>query len=193
MKPKSNSKPKLELMLATWPRRADETYFGDRWGDWRGLDDCLSCKLRMRMVDRADKYAYMNEASKAIADIGVYVWVSRDGTVSLDLRLFDIHSMELQEVEARAKALKAMFAKAAKGGYPLGRWTFVKTRDVHAELCKLFDALGIRFTIEYHGIGQDETYAPVGVALRRIADDIEKQVVRQGGWKEPQPQVEEAA
>lgn len=179
-----------QIVVPTWRTRRGEEYFGPRWGDWRGMDDTVACWLSLRGHVPEDKYSYMRDDCKAIGDVGVYVWVSRDGTVSLDLRVHDVHSLELRELERLTKLLKALHAKAAKGGYAVGSWTFIKTRDIHGELVKLFDALGVRQSVQYNGPGTEDTFIPIGLALIRISQEIEAQITRQGGWKE---QAQEAA
>lgn len=178
-KPKDNR----QLVIATWPGRTGADYFDRNWGDWRHMDDCLSCWLKLRVYADGKDLFYDTE-EQAVRNIGIYVWVSRDGTVSLDLRLHDIYSLELHEAESRYKTLKAMHAKARKAGACCGRWTFVKTRNLRGELEKLLAALKIKNAMEYHGVGTNETITPIGNALDRICEEIEKQVQRQGGWKE---------
>ena len=53
----------------------------------------------------------MNDDCRAIRDVGLYVWVSIEGTVSIDLRLHDLSSLTLREGEQRIKVLKRQFAK----------------------------------------------------------------------------------
>lgn len=162
------SKP--ELMIASWPdRRIDlPTYDGST---------CISHSLYFRMVDPDDRWA--NDEARAYADLGLYVWCDLDGTVSIDVRAMDIHSANVREMELRLKLLKRLTAKAERAGFSFH--AFKRDADVFDQMMRCIDALGIRQTVEYHGINVDETYAPVSIAIKRVADAIntELQQLRQ--------------
>lgn len=74
----------------------------------------------------------------------------------------------------RIKVLKRLSVKGK--GYPFDK--FVRGTDVHAELTKALDALGITRALVYHGINTPETYEPVGMAIKRISDSIKERLER---------------
>jgi hypothetical protein len=173
---------KPEVTIAVWANRDKAQYFGWSWpSSLGGYDDNTGCWISLRGRVEGDKYAYMSDSVGLYADIGVYVWVDRDGTMSIEPRIYHVHSVTISECEVRLKALKALHAKASKR-YPVG--CFVRTRDVFGELVKFFDALGVQRATVYHGVGQDDTTCPVSLPLRSIAAEIEEQIKRLGGWKE---------
>lgn len=154
------SKP--ELMIASWPQRRIDlpTYDGST---------CISYSLNLRMVNPEDKWGLGDEA-RAHSDIGLYVWCDIDGTVSIDVRAMDIHSANVNELTLRLKVLKRLTAKAERVGFTFH--AFKRDADVFEQMMRCIDALGIRQTVEYHGINVDETYAPVSIAIKRVADAI---------------------
>jgi hypothetical protein len=96
------------------------------------------------------------------------------GTVSIDLRLHDVSSMTLPESVQRIKVLKRLFVKAK--AYPFG--DFVRDTDVHTELTKAVDALGIKRVMVYRGINQAETFELVGIAIKRISESMDERLNR---------------
>jgi hypothetical protein len=67
--------------------------------------------VSLRGVMPSDRYSYMNDECRAVNDIGLYVYISTDGTVSIDLRLHDAGSKTLRESEQCIKVLKRLFVK----------------------------------------------------------------------------------
>ena len=55
---------------------------------------------------------------------------------------------------------------------------FTRDTNVFVELTKVAAALGIHRTRVYHGINEPETFEPVGIAIRRIADCIDERLAR---------------
>ena len=85
----SKSNNKTEIVIATWAGRSGPGYWGD--SDLSGHDhQSTSFWLSLRGVLPGDPYSYMNDDCRAIGDLGLYVWLSIDGTVSIDLRLHDV-------------------------------------------------------------------------------------------------------
>jgi hypothetical protein len=161
-------KSKSELMIASWPdRRIDiPAYEGST---------CISHAVYFRMVDPDDKWT--NDEARAANDIGLYVWCDIDGTVSIDVRAMEIHSANIREMELRLKLLKRLTTKAERAGFSFH--TFKRDADVFEQLTRCVDALGIRQTVQYHGIGAQDTYAPVSIAIKRIADAVNDALSRQ--------------
>lgn len=164
------TKTKPELMIASWPDRPVDTGYFDP------AATNSSARIHLRHVDLADKWSLSDE-SRAYSDLGLYVWADIDGTVSIDLRAMDIHSASAKELEQRCKLLKRLDAKATKAGF--GFHTFHRDASVYEQLIRCLDAIGIRTAVEYHGINATDTYAPVAIAAKRIADAIDNQLATQ--------------
>ena len=160
-------------MIAAWAGRTGPAYWGDR--EYSGYDNQSSAFwVSLRGAQPGDRHLYLNDDGRAVGDIGLYVYVTVDGTVSIDLRLHDAGSLTLLESVQRIKVLKRMFAKGK--AYPFGN--HIRDTNVHNELTKAVDALGIKRAMVYHGINEPETFDPVGIALKRISDCIDDRLDR---------------
>lgn len=164
------SKTKPELMIASWPDRPLDTGYFDPDGI------SAATRVHLRMVDPADKWLSSDEA-RAANDLGLYIWADIGGTVTIDLKAMDIYSAGIRELECRIKLLKRLNAKADKTGFTFGN--FARHATVHEQLVRCLDAIGIRTAVEYHGISSADTYAPVAIAAKRIADAIDNQLSTQ--------------
>ena len=164
---------RTEIVIPTWAGRTGPSYWGD--SHYTSYDnETSSFWVLLRGVVAGDRYSYMNDDCRAIGDIGLYAWISTDGTVCIDLRLHDAQSMTLRDSEQRIKVLKRLIAKGK--AYPFSQ--FVKGTNVHTELTKVVDALGIKRAMTYHGINTAETFEPVGIAIKRICDEIHERLKR---------------
>jgi hypothetical protein len=164
---------KTEILIATWAGRPGPGYWGD--SDFITHDNqCTSLWLSLRGVVAGDPYSYMNSECRAIGDLGLYVWLDIHGTVSIDLRLHDAGSLTLHEGEQRFKLLKHLHVKGK--AYPFD--CFQRGSTVHTELTRALDALGIWQALVYHGINTNETLEPVGLAIQRIAENIQERLAR---------------
>jgi hypothetical protein len=164
---------KTEIVIPTWAGRTGASYWGDR--DSSGYDNqSSSFWVSLRGVQPGDRYSYMNDDYRAVGDIGLYVYATLDGTVSIDLRLHDAGSMTLRESVQRITVLKRLFVKGQAYRFS----DFARDTNVHDELTKAVDALGIKRAMAYHGINETETFEPVGIALKRIADCIDERLNR---------------
>ena len=166
-----NKSGKIEIVIPTWEGRSGPSYWGDN--DYSSHDNqSSSFWLSLRGVKRSDKYSDLNNDCRTVGDIGLYVWIDINETVSIDLRLHDAGSMSLYEGEQRIKLLKRLYAKGK--AYPFNH--FQRSTTVHTELTKAVDALGITRALVYHGINTDETYELVGLAIKCIADNINERL-----------------
>lgn len=162
---------KTEIVIPAWAGRTGPSYWGDQ--DYPHYDnESSSFWVSLRGVLAGDRHSYMNDDCRAIGDLGLYVYVTVDGTVSIDLRLHDAHSMTLRESEQRIKALKRLLVKGKAYRFS----DFVGVTDVHTELTKAVDALGIKRVMTYQGINVTETFEPVGIVIKRISDSIEERL-----------------
>jgi hypothetical protein len=162
---------KTEIVIPTWAGRTGYSYWGDH--DYGSYDNHNSSFwVSLRGVVPNDKYSYMNDDCRAICDIGLYVYVSTDKTISIDLRLHDVGSLTLYEAEQRIKTLKRLFVKGKEYKFN----SFSHDSDVHSEMTKVVDALGIKRAMVYHGVGVSETFVPIGIAIKGVSDCIEKRL-----------------
>jgi len=168
-----NKSSKTEIVIPTWEGHSGPRYWGDH--DYGSLDNQTSSFwVSFRGVVLGDPYSYMTEECRAIGDMGLYVWIEIDGTVIIDLRLHDVGSLTLRECEQRIKGLKSIYARAK--AYPFNN--FQRKTDVHAELTRVLDAIGIKRALVYHGINTTETFEPVRLAIRRISDCVDARLER---------------
>ena len=164
---------KTEIVIPTWEGRSGPSYWGDN--DYSSHDNqSTSFWLSLRGVVAGDLYSYMDSECRAIGDLGLYVWLSIDGTVSIDLRLHDAGSLTLAEGEQRIRLLRRLHLKGK--AYPFN--SFARGAAVHAELSRAMDALGIRRALVYHGINTAETFEGVGLAIERIAGSMQERLAR---------------
>ncbi len=169
MKKPSNT----EIVIPTWDGHSGPGYWGDH--DHGSHDNQTSSFwVSLRGVVPGDPYSCMSEECRAIGDMALYVWIDVDGTVSIDLRLHDVGSLTLRECEQRIKVLKRTLARAK--AYPFN--SFQRKTDVHTELTRVLDAMGIKRALLYHGINTTGNFEPVGLAIRRIADCIDARLER---------------
>lgn len=125
------------------------------------------------MKDPSDRWT-LNEECRAANDIGLYIWVAKDGVVSIDIQVIDLYSATIQELEARLKVLKRLNAKAERAGFTFH--SFHRNTTVYEQIMRALDALGIRRAVEYHGICEPETFSPAGIEVKRVADAIEAKI-----------------
>lgn len=165
-------KPTHELVIATWPEAHGYRYFG--CVDYGAhFDDSSTCYVPLRAVIEGDKFPWFDDSVRCINDICLYCYFSIDGCVSIELRTNESGTQTLRQLEYHVKMMKKLTAKASKT-FNLG--DFKRGSDFHTELTKIVAALGIKRSVQYHGIGTQDTYVPVGVAVRKIAEVIEQKL-----------------
>lgn len=174
-------KPKLEICIPIWPNKDNESYWGSNdYVSYGYSDSATTTWINLRAINHADEYSYMNDADRAFNDFGAYIYLSTDGTVSIDIRVHDVHALTERDLELRLKHLKALRRKVSKQ-YPLD--SFERGADIHTELTRFFAALGVWRSIEYvrdsSGKSADK-FDPVGIAINRIADTLNKRLDRLG-------------
>ncbi|WP_114970965.1 hypothetical protein [Rhodoferax ferrireducens] len=161
-----------EIVIPTWADRTGPGYWGDI-DDGSRDKQSTSFWLSLRRVVPGDN-SCVNDDSRAICDIGLYVWLDLVGTVSIDVRLHEVGSVSLYEGMQRIKLLKRLHARGK--AYPFN--SFQRRTNVQVQLTKALDALGIKRALVHHGIDKRETYEPVGLAIQRIGDSIKERLDR---------------
>jgi hypothetical protein len=164
---------KTEIVIPTWAGRTGPGYWGDR--DYSGYDhQSSSFWVSLRGVMPGDRHSYMNDDCRAVGDIGLYVYATVEGTVSIDLRLHDAGSLTLRECELRIRVMKRLLVKGKAYSFS----DFARDTNVHNEMTKAVDALGIKRAMVYHGVNEPETFEVVGLALKRISDCVDDRLDR---------------
>lgn len=140
-----------------------------RWNstDISRYDDTITARLPIRMVNPDDKWDTDNQ-TRAINTLGLYVYKSKN-VVMIDLKCLSLHSSTLFELENIVSNLKRLHKKASKT-FPLNQ--YVETQDVFTQLTLACAALGITQSICYHGIGEPDTFEPVGLNIKVIAERL---------------------
>ena len=162
----------FEIVLPVWTHRSGFGYFGCE--DFTHYsDETGSAFVSLRAVREGDKYPYFNDEVRAINNIGFYVWFDSSGTISIDLRLDSYGRQTIREAESSLKMFKRITAKVAKK-YPMLGNFHRSTTDIHTELTLVLDALGVKRSVKYQGIGTEDAYWPVALAIKPISDILEK-------------------
>lgn len=180
-------KDTYEIVVPVWPREAGFSFFGDR--DYSHYsDDVGSAHIKLRAIREGDKYPWFTDDVRAINDLTLYVWFSSDGTISVDLRHESVGHQTLRELKAAVKQLQKLSAKVAKK-YPMLNNFTRSTSDIKTELTSVLAALGVKRSVKYQGIGVDDSYQPIELAINPICDILEK---RRGNLKKRQTAQEAA-
>ena len=140
-----------------------------RWNhnDLNRYEDTIAARLPIRLVNPSDKWDTDN-TTRAIDALGLYVYKSKT-VVMIDLKCLNLHSATLFELENITANLKRLHKKASKA-FPINQ--FVETQDTFTQLTLACAALGITQSICYHGIGEPETFEPVGLNIKGIAERL---------------------
>ena len=133
--------------------------------DLNRYDDTITARLPIRLVNPDDKWDTDN-TTRAISNLGLYIYKSKT-VVMIDLKCLSLHSATLFELENITSNLKRLHKKASKT-FPLNQ--FVETQDVFTQLTLACSSLGITQSICYHGIGEPDTFEPVGLNIKEIAE-----------------------
>ena len=138
-----------------------------RWNhiDLGRYDDTTAARLPIRLVNPDDKWDTDNQ-TRVIDNFGLYVYRSK-AVVMIDLKCLSLHSATLFELENITSNLKRLHKKASKV-FPLNQ--YVQTQDTFTQLTLACAALGITQAIRYHGIGEPDTFEPVGLSIKVIAE-----------------------
>ena len=141
-----------------------------RWNhiDLNRYEDTIAARLPIRLVNPEDKWD-TDMDTRAIDALGLYVYKSKT-VVMIDLKCLNLHSATLFELENITSNLKRLHKKASKA-FPLSQ--FVETQDVFAQLTLACAALGITQSIYYRGIGEPNTFEPVALNIKEIAERME--------------------
>jgi hypothetical protein len=163
---------KIEILIPTWENRTAFSY----WNNYDyGSDDnhSLVFRLSLRGLVQSETNGFLNDDCRVVCSMGLHVWVSVDGAVSIDLKMLDMRSMNLRECLHCVEVLKRLYSRAKD--YKFNNVT--RDSDLHTELTRATDALGIKRSLVHScTVGSPDTYAPIGIAIKRISGCIEKRL-----------------
>lgn len=111
---------KTEILIPMWP---NQTATSDKLGCGTRYRDLSSCDsfwvpLRARPVGEGYEFA---DACSIWSELAIYVWMSADYGVSLELKAYNVHSAGLRKLELLTKTLK--WATNALRALTRSRWT----------------------------------------------------------------------
>lgn len=153
----------MNLYIPTWPH-AFTSY--DKIGapDY-GNSSCGSVYVSFRARPKTDEYEG-DFKFRVWQNLALYIWFDAEGTVIMYLKAKGIFSADIYELEKTLKTLKAATKK-----FPEKRVTLETLPFALAEMCT---ALGIKQTIEYHGISQPDTFAEVQKAIALVVKEVQR-------------------
>lgn len=158
----------IEILIPSWPETRDSiTKIGcsDYGQPWGGID---SFRFQFRAKQTCEGYLPEYQY-RCWMDIGMTIFVHSDGRCSIEIRAQEVHSADLNQLEHLVKCLKWVSKRldqVSSAGLKLESLPFYLTN-----LC---NALGIKRTIQYHGVAVPETYAPVSEALQIIVGECRR-------------------
>jgi hypothetical protein len=173
---------KVETLIAVWPGMTNDLYFGDH--DYCNTKDITSwwVSLRGRYVTDDPTRKWYDVSVNEYNCLGLYVWASLDGCISIEPRYHDLHSLTLDNMGPMMKLLKSLTAKAKRRGYEFG--SFARHSSLLTELTKVASALEIVGTVEYESMIPEPRVSSAASAIKRISVLMEGRIARMGGWKE---------
>lgn len=170
----------FEIVVPVWPQSGGWEYFGDR--DYTNIgSDIASAFVSLRAVREGDKYPWFTDSVRAINNLGLYIYFDNRGTVSIDLRYEGHGRQTLSEMECGHKQFKKLRNKILKA-YPMLN-NFVRDADIQTELTLVIAALGVKRSICYERLSTEQTFLPLGVSIKKIAEIIEARRSRLAEYK----------
>lgn len=158
----------IEIFIPSWPGKTDlisKVGTAD-YGHSCCSVDSFKIAFRAKQVSEGylPEYQY-----RCWMDIGLTIFVHKDGQIDLDLKAQDVHSADIAQLEHLVKCLKW-----ANKRRDLVWGVGLKLDSLPFYLMNLCTVLGIKRTVQYHGIGVMETYAPVSSALGVIVAEAKR-------------------
>lgn len=170
----TTKKPKTTYVLAVWPQNGRLHQPELMWGsndyvNYRDSTGSTWLSLRAISPDR-----WTNDEIDAWRDIGVYVRFDAEGLAMINLKLHDVHSLNLHQLEYRTKLLRKLINKLTKAGFQLDR--FDPCYSLRAPLKRLFAALGITQVVRYQPGAAKDVLEPIEPYLDAIGDALNGRV-----------------
>lgn len=159
----------VEIFIPTWPDAHDLTrkIGTDDYGRTPGIN-VESFKIAFRA--RPSTEAFVPEYHyRCWQDIGMTIFVQNDGEVSVYLRVQDVYSADVNQLEYLLKTLKW-----ASKRQDLVSGTGLKLESLPFYLMNLCTVMGIHRTVQYHGPAMPHTYAPVSCVLELIVAEAKR-------------------
>lgn len=121
-------------------------------------DGTISARIRLRGLNAQGDY------DPTCIAVTLFVYASKEA-VMIDLRVSDVYSATLHEMEGMTKTLKRLLKKP----YPWG--DFHRNSSVHEQVTLAVVALGITESINH-----DDLCKPVGLYIKKLADSMTEQL-----------------
>lgn len=159
----------VEILIPSWPDSSSNVL---KLGveDW-GNSGCSvdSFVLHLQALQASDGFIPDYQV-RCWGNVGMAIFVHSDGQVSIEIRAHDVHSANVDKLEHLVKCLKWAHKRMTlvKDGYKLT----VSTLPFY--LMNLCTVLGIKRTVQYHGMRSPETYAPVSETLALIVEECQR-------------------
>jgi hypothetical protein len=158
----------IEIFIPSWPGNPDTVrkLGAADYGPSVCSVDSFKIAFRARQVSEGylPEYQY-----RCWMDIGMTFFVYKHGQVSIDVGCQDVHSADIGQLEHLIKCLK--WAEKRLG---ILRDKTPTLDSLPFYLLNLCTVLGIHRTIQYHGSGVPDTYAPVSEVLEVIVAECKR-------------------
>lgn len=154
---------KTEILIPMWPNKSspsDKIGTGPRYSDL-GSCDSFWIPFRARPVGEGYEFA---DCCSVWQEIGIYVWMSADYGISLEIKAYSIHSADIRRLELLLKTVKWAHKR-------LDGMAKTTPENVAFQLVEICRRLGIKRCIQYRGMARDE-FVPVAEILQVIAAEI---------------------
>lgn len=158
----------IEIFIPSWPGNRDLPSKLGTSDYGRSICSVDSFKIAFRARPATDlfvpEYQY-----RCWMDIGLTIFIHKDGQIGVDVKCQDVHSADLGQLEHLVKCLK----------WAEKRQVLLKDKSPTLDslpfyLLNLCTVLGIHRTVQYHGVGVPDTYAPVSRALEIIVAECKR-------------------
>ncbi len=152
---------KLRIAIPTWANSTGAGFIGERPVTMYEFPS-TSISLRLRAIDPADPGTYIGNEGRALSNLCLWFYVSADGGkrgFSVDVRMTDVHCAGLREAEHTLKAMRTIARKIPEQ---------FKDEPIYLYLPRMLAAIGIKHSVQYHGIGATDKHLPVAAVLPAI-------------------------
>ncbi len=156
------------LYIPSWPEAHDST--GRIGVDYRNAYDTSMDSLYLPFRARpktSDVYEH-GDSFRVWQDLALYVWMSAEYGIQIEFKAHAVHSGDLRYMELLCKRMKWAAARLDKAG-DLDKLT---PESLPYALIRICEALGIKETVQYHGMRCADTYAPVTAAIQLIVAEV---------------------
>lgn len=150
----------MSIAITTWPVNFGTVHYFGNNPNHLTFGDCGSVWIYLRDVPKD-----LRDSSKSdVANLGLYVWFSKEGKYIIEPKMRDVHSADLRTVEGMVKTLRKVTKQTE------GLTNKFLEGDIEQHLMAVMKALRIKYAFEY---GKTNKLANVEPAIKEIARSIE--------------------